>query len=50
MGFKKSTILGISYDIAFFPFIIFMAVMIGRFAVDVWNDMKLLTHRDEAVL
>ncbi|MDF1566564.1 MAG: TRAP transporter small permease [Spirochaetaceae bacterium] len=50
MGFKKSTILGISYDIAFFPFIIFIAVMIGRFAVDVWKDMRLLTHRDEADL
>ena len=48
MGFKKSTILGISYDIAFFPFIVFLAVMIGRFAVDVWKDVGLLIRQSEA--
>ncbi len=42
MGFKKSTVLKIPYDIAFFPFVIFMAGMIVRFGIDVWNDVKIL--------
>lgn len=47
MGFKKSTILRIPYDIVFFPFIIFMVVIIGRFAVDLWHDIRLLTGKSE---
>jgi len=42
MGFKRSTILNIPYNIAFFPFVIFMADMIGRLAVDVWKDVRIL--------
>ena len=48
MGFKKSTVLKIPYDIVFFPFMIFLTVMIGRLAVDVWNDIRLLGGKDEA--
>jgi TRAP-type C4-dicarboxylate transport system permease small subunit len=48
MGFKKSTILKIPYDVAFFPFVIFMLGMIVRFAMDVWRDAKILAGREEA--
>lgn len=47
MGFKKSTVLNIPYDVVFFPFVIFMAGMIGRFAVDVWQDARALIGRNE---
>ncbi len=47
MGFKKSTILRIPYDIAFFPFVIFMAGMIGHFAVDIWRDIRLIAGKPE---
>jgi len=45
MGFKKSTVLKIPYDVAFFPFVVFMAGMIIRFAIDVWNDLKILNQK-----
>lgn len=44
MGFKKSTILKIPYDVAFFPFVIFMIGMIIRFAMDVWRDVKVVAN------
>ena len=42
MGFKKSNVLKIPMDIAFFPFVIFMAFMIGHFIYDLIIDMKIL--------
>ena len=47
MGFRKSTVLMIPYDIVFFPFIIFLLVMIGRLSVDVFQDIRMLTNKSE---
>lgn len=42
MGFKKSNVLKIPMDIAFVPFVVFMAFMIGRLVHDLYKDLKLL--------
>ncbi len=42
MNYKKSNVLKIPMDIVFFPFVIFLAFMIGRFTIDVVKDLKLL--------
>ncbi len=47
MGYKKSTVLKIPYNVAYFVFVIFLADMIGRFAVDVWQDIRLLKKGGE---
>ncbi len=44
MGFKKSNVLKIPMDIAFFPFIIFMSFMIGRFIYDIYTDLSILVR------
>ena len=47
MGFKKSTVLKIPYDVVFFPFIIFMLGMIIRIAIDICSDLKILNRKAE---
>ena len=42
MGYKKSNVLKIPMDIAFSPFVIFLAFMIGRYAIDVFRDIRKL--------
>jgi TRAP-type C4-dicarboxylate transport system permease small subunit len=42
MGYKKSNVLKIPMDLAFSPFIIFLAFMIVRYAIDVYHDIRLL--------
>ncbi len=42
MGFKKSNVLKIPMDLAFSPFIVFMAFMIGHFVFDIYRDVKIL--------
>ncbi len=42
MGFKKSNVLKIPMDIAFFPFVIFMAFMIGHLVYDIYTDVRIL--------
>ena len=39
MGFKKSNVLKIRMDIAFFPFVIFLIFMIGRLGRDIIEDI-----------
>ena len=46
MGFKKSNALQIPMDIAFSPFVIFLAFMIGRIGRDIVLDLKLLFKGD----
>ncbi len=45
MGYKKSTILHIPYNILYFPFIIFLLGMIIRFSGDVISDLKKLRRQ-----
>ncbi len=40
MGFKKSNVLKIPMDIAFSPFVISMAFMIGHLIHDIYSDVK----------
>ena len=42
MNYKKSNVLKIPMDIVFLPFVIFLAFMIGRFAIDLIVDLKKL--------
>jgi TRAP-type C4-dicarboxylate transport system permease small subunit len=42
MGYKKSNVLKIPMDLAFSPFIIFLAFLIVRYAIDVYHDIRLL--------
>jgi TRAP-type C4-dicarboxylate transport system permease small subunit len=42
MGFKKSNVLQIPMDIAFSPFIIFLAFMLGHIGRDILIDLKRL--------
>lgn len=46
MGYKKSNVLKIPMDVVFFPFVIFLAFMIGRYAIDVVSDIRLLKKGD----
>jgi TRAP-type C4-dicarboxylate transport system permease small subunit len=45
MGFKKSNVLKIPMNIAFFPFVIFMAFMIGHLSWEIYSDIKLLRKK-----
>jgi len=40
MGFKKSNVLQIPMDIAFSPFLVFLAFMLGRIGQDILIDLK----------
>jgi TRAP-type C4-dicarboxylate transport system permease small subunit len=42
MGFKRSNVLQIPMDIAFSPFIVFLAFMLGRIGKDILIDLKIL--------
>lgn len=46
MGYKKSNVLKIPMDIAFFPFILFLAFMIGRYVIDIYKDIQKLRKGD----
>lgn len=47
MDFKKSTVLKISFAYIFFPYLIFLVLIIGRVLVAIWHDVQLLrTQRD----
>ncbi len=39
MGFKKSNVLRIPMDFAFFPFVVFLVFMLGRIGRDLINDI-----------
>ena len=45
MGFKKSNVLQIPMDIAFSPFIVFLAFMLGRIGRDILTDLKTVFKR-----
>jgi len=47
MGFKKSNVLQIPMDIAFSPFIVFLAFMLGRIGRDILIDLKLFFHGEK---
>lgn len=42
MAFKKSNVLRIPMNIAFFPFIVFLVFMIVRLAADIYRDIRSL--------
>lgn len=46
MGYKKSNVLKIPMDLVFFPFVIFLAFMIGRYSLDIYRDVRKLTKGD----
>jgi len=46
MGYKKSNVLKIPMDIVFFPFVIFLAFMIGRYSLDIYRDIQKLRKGD----
>lgn len=46
MAYKKSNVLKIPMNIVFFPFVIFLAFMIGRYTIDVIHDIRLLRKGD----
>lgn len=46
MSFKKSNVLKVPMNIVFFPYIIFMIIMVGRITYDVYIDIRRL-HRGE---
>ncbi len=48
MGFKKSNVLKIPMDIAFSPFVVFMAFMIGHLLYDLYVDLRILFSLKEA--
>ncbi len=45
MGFKKSNVLKIPMDIAFFPFVVFLVFMIGRIGRDLVDDLMIFFTR-----
>ncbi len=45
MGFKKSNVLKIPMDIAFFPFVVFLVFMIGRIGRDIIDDLVIFFQR-----
>lgn len=47
MGFKKSNVLRIPMDIAYSPFIVFLAFMLGRIGRDILIDLKILIRGDK---
>lgn len=46
MGYKKSNVLKIPMDIAFFPFVLFLVFMIGRYSIDVFHDVRKIKKGD----
>ncbi len=42
MGYKKSNVLKIPMDLVFFPFVIFLSFMIGRYTLDIYRDIRKL--------
>jgi len=46
MGYKKSNVLKVPMDIVFFPFVIFLAFMIGRYSIDLFRDIRKLIRGD----
>ena len=42
MNYKKSNVLKIPMDIVFLPFVVFLAFMIGRYAIDLVRDVRKL--------
>jgi len=47
MDFKKSTVLKISFAYIFFPYLVFLLLIVGRMLVAIWIDLQLLrTQRD----
>jgi len=42
MSFKKSNVLKVPMNIVFFPYIIFMIIVIGRIAFKLYTDIKKL--------
>jgi TRAP-type C4-dicarboxylate transport system permease small subunit len=47
MGFKKSNVLQIPMNIAFSPFVVFLAFMLGRIGRDLIMDLKALFRGDQ---
>ncbi len=47
MSFKKSNVLLIPMDWAYFPFIVMMVLLIGRFSLQLVKDIKILIRGDE---
>jgi len=47
MSFKKSNVLLIPMNWAYFPFIIMMVILIGRFTVQLVKDFKILFRREK---
>ncbi len=48
MGYKKSNVLKIPMDIVFFPFVVFLAFMIGRYSIDIYHDIQRLMKGDQS--
>ena len=46
MAFQKSTVLHIPFNIAYFPYVVFSLVIIGRSIYDIVLDMKKLIRRE----
>jgi len=46
MSFKKSNVLQIPMNWAYFPFVIMMVILIGRFSVQLIKDLKILFRGD----
>ena len=42
MGYKKSNVLKIPMDIVYFPFVVFLAFLIGRYSIDLFRDIQQL--------
>ena len=49
MSFKKSTVLKIPYSVIFFPFLIFLILLIGRLLYAIFTDLNILFGRGELV-
>jgi TRAP-type C4-dicarboxylate transport system permease small subunit len=47
MNYKKSNVLKIPMDLVFLPFVIFLAFMIGRLSIDLFNDLKKLKSGEQ---
>lgn len=45
MGFKKSNVLKIPMDLAFFPFLVYLVFMLGRVGRDILDDIIVLFSR-----
>lgn len=49
MNFQKTSVLRISFTIVYFPFLVFVVLIIGRLVYDLYKDIRILSGHGELV-